>query len=106
MINLLTGKNYDRTFTDSAPSSAIEKPWTAEAYRTAMRRLLNEAGQPGNHTASYVSAATALAIAAQSAPETLDDAPPAETPSAAPPASRVRINTGPDAKSAPFGDAI
>lgn len=79
MHNLLTGKKYDRMVTDSAPSVTVEKPWTAEKYLSAMRRLLNEAGKPGNHTETYIAAAGVLAKAATAAAISEDfmDAPPA-----------------------------
>jgi DNA-binding LacI/PurR family transcriptional regulator len=68
--NLLTGKKSNRAYPQPDTNSIAEEPWTAEAYLTAMRRLLAEAGETGNHTASYLAAAGVLAQAAMAVSRT------------------------------------
>ena len=63
MHNLLTGKVETREFPEPKPNPTVEKPWTAEDYLTAMRRLLNDAARSPD-PAVMVAAAGVLAKAA------------------------------------------
>lgn len=68
MLNLLTGKNEPNDYPDPTPNPMVEEPWTAEAYLTSMRRLLNDAGKSGTNPAVMVAAAAVLVEAAKAAP--------------------------------------
>lgn len=65
MLNLLTGKTDTREHPDPSPDALVEEPWTAEAYLTAMRRLLNDAGKTGTDPTVMVAAAGVLVEAAK-----------------------------------------